>query len=317
MKKRVFIFIFACMAMAHCGGGGRATGGAEAGNPPTGFRYVEGDVSDANVQAQGSALMKAAIEDCFADQIIATNSQGTSTTATVDDNCGFTLTLAINKSYAVSLVSDGAFVATMIFTNNPNTLPTSIMVLSNGASAVNLGRIFINLSNNQASPEFEPSSQCDSDDDGEDDFDDEDDDNDGTSDDDEEDCDLDGYFDDHDDDSECEDDEDEEDASGDVLEVSPRDGEDNVDVDEKIVARFDCTLDELTVTNASFAVTDEADQAIDCDFDFEEDQTEVQCDYDGSLTPLTVYTATINGILCEDGTPVENIEWSWTTDDDN
>lgn len=160
----------------------------------------------------------------------------------------------------------------------------------------------------------EPAKQNDRDGDGVNDFEDTDDDDDGLSDDEEEDCDLDGFFDDSDDDdSECDVDGDEE--TGELLEVEPDNNETFVELDEEIEARFDCEIDESTVNATTFSVTSATD-TITCSFDFSGSGEKIECEHDDDeFLPGTVYTATVDGVKCVDGTVVETESWSWTTDE--
>ncbi len=183
--------------------GNSLQGGSEVGNPN--YRDVTGEVSDTDV-AQAFAFVRnaAAATDCPADQIIAVDAAAVATVEDIADDCSFALNLETGKSYSINFALEGNFVATMIFQATTTTESTNF-VLSDGATAVDLGVVVI--SGVFASPEANPYEQNDQDDDGINDFDDSDDDEDGVDDDEDYvDCDGDGFL----DDDECDSDEEEE-----------------------------------------------------------------------------------------------------------
>lgn len=307
MKNLITLLAIALLAL-HCGGNA-TVGGTEAGNPPQGLRIVEG-----NVATNNNALLRAGISPCFATQVIALDSTGSTTNADVGSDCTFEISLAAGKAYAINLLSGDTFVASLLFQNSPSALPSAVFSISSGSTRINLGRI--RLSNSDAFPETEPSEFNDDDNDGTNDFDDEDDDGDGVSDEDEDDCDLDGYRDDFDDDNDsCEDSEDSGDGefSGNILEVRPAHSSTNVDTDEEIQARFDCVIDETSLTAATFSIVDASNNPVSCTFELEDEDQRVVCQPEDLFDVSTTYTATINGMECLDGTSIETISWSWTT----
>jgi len=315
MKKSAILIAFGMaliLATGCSGGSGTSSGGSST-------RAVTGNVSNpgGNVNQALMAGLAAVADDCSADTVMATDTSGNSTQASVSDDCSFSLTLDVGTSYVVSFLMEDEFVASLIFdTGNGDT--TSVISVSDGSSAIGLGQITI--TGNVAEPASNPLSQCDEDDDGLDDYDDSDDDGDEVDDADEEDCDLDGYSDDDDsDDSDCEGDDNQ--SSGQIKDVKPRNdphtdlGEDRVDLDKDIRARIHCTVDPSTVTAQTFMVESEDGEPLDCTFSFDETSsgTRITCDHNG-FADDTVYTATLNGILCEDTTAVESGSWTWLTE---
>lgn len=317
MKK--LACFFSMLVLAACGGS--TTGGGSGTRTVTGFL--------ASPAAGSTSFLKYAVADCAADTVIATDTAGNTVTAAVDDDCGFSLTLTIGASYAISFAKDGVFVAVLVFESGTGEFLSSTFTVSDGESGINLGTITI--TGNTGIPANNPLGQNDTDGDGQNDLDDLDDDNDGIDDDEEADCDLDGVDDDIDrDDDDCDDEAEDDDGAGNtgkVLEVKPRNdpqpdrGDDTVDLDKVVRVRIACALDETTVTDETFVVASEdGTDTIACVFDFNTDKggthTKIRCEHDEQdFLPNTVYSATIDGILCEDGTPVESVTWSWRTED--
>lgn len=261
---------------------------------------------------------------CAADAVMATDTAGESTTANVEADCTFSLTLSVGKAYVISLLLDNAFVATLLFDSGVGGFTTSTLPVGAGDGAIDIGTITV--SGTVATCDREPLEQNDHDDDGEDDLEDDDDDNDGVNDDEEEDCDLDGHIDDLDEDDSCEADEDRNDEAR-VLEVKPRNdphpelGEDRVDLDKEVRARIACTIEQASVNADTFRVEAVGD-VIDCTYEFSgrgRGDT-VRCEHDDQdFLADTTYTATLEGVLCEDGRTVKTTSWSWrteTADDD-
>lgn len=317
MKNFLYILILPLLLiLSSCG----SAGGVEAGNPPDlpTTRAVTGTLTGPS--ASIATLTRTIGDDCGADTLIATNSASATTTASIDEDCSFTIDLTIGEAYVLSLLNGDSFVASFIFNNSSQTLSTITMIIAEGTDAINLGNITINGS--EATCEFEPSEQNDSDNDGLDDFEDEDDDNDDIPDVDEEDCDLDGYLDDYDDDNtDCSDDSGDDEDGGssedgtlaEVLEVNPRNNEIGVSIDEHIEVRFGCNVDATTINNTNFAITAGAEN-ITCTF--ETDNDEVSCEHD-NFENLTTYTVTLSGIECENGDPVTDVTWSFTTEEED
>lgn len=285
------------------------------------------DVTGNLTSSTPSALTRYATTgaNCSADSIVATDTSGLSTTASIDENCDFSLSLSVGKSYSIGFVLNNNFVASLTYSGGSGGFALNHIPLVNGNGAINLGAITI--SGNTAIPTNNPLESLDSDDDGIPDYEDTDDDNDGTEDELEADCDFDGVIDDFDDDSDnCAAFEDDG-TTARILEVRPRadHDDDGVDVDKKVRARIACQVDQSTVTADTFAVTSEdGTDIIECTYTFSDTDkifNQLRCEHDNApFLTSTTYTATIDGILCQDGREVEVKSWSWTTeaeDDDD
>lgn len=316
MKSLLLSFFFLTGIALGGACGGNAEGGTEFGNP-TRSLIGELDPSDGGLSS------------CPADRVIATDTAGETTQTDVRSGCSFELPLTPDRSYVISYTLEDQFVATLIFQSSVSSLTSSVLFVSSGSTGIDLGKI--TFDNGKASPEKNPVAQNDRDGDGDDDLDDEDDDNDSTPDEEEEDCDLDGYLDD-DDESECEEEEDEEegDNGGDdeedegegeaeqprVLEVTPRNGETHVDLDDEIRLRFGCAIDESTLTAGTFTVTAQND-TVTCEFDLDDSGDRVDCEHEEDpFLENRTYTATVAGMKCEDGQTIAATSWSWTTEED-
>ncbi len=315
MKNNFLILVLLILlsALPACGGSGSsATGGSEFGNPTRGLTGIV-------TSGAGGALTKALTSSCPADSVIATNSTAETTSVAVNDDCSFDLSLETEMAYVLSFTQGSQFVATLIVDNNTGLLNTQTIYLAPGDTTVDLGTIVI--SNGQATPEHQPAEQNDRDGDGINDFDDDDDDDDGISDVDETDCDLDGFEDDDDsDNSTC--------GSGSgggssggsggasdtsIIQVSPSDGAEHVLLTEQISVRLNCPVDQSTVTNDTFNVSSETDTLL-CDFNFSDSGQTIECRHDSQdFLSDTEYSVVIDGITCEDGTPIAARDWSWST----
>ncbi len=319
MKGRLPIWtvmMITWLFLSQCGGSSQ--GGTEAGNPPA-SRTVTGTVSPDSSALQAASLSAA---DCGADTIIATDTSAQSTMASLDEDCVFTIDLSTGKAYALSFVLNDAFVASMIFTNSATLFESSYMLVSAGNGIVDLG--MVSILSGIATPSNQPASFFDWDEDGSFDFDDEDDDNDGVADDDEEDCDLDGLDNDYDEDACEEEDEDDssddaEDALAEVLEVLPANDTTftntsrYVDLDQQVRLRFSCEIEPDSFDETTFEILSEDDEVIAWECEFSDD--EVECEHE-DFEPLTIYTATVSGVLCDDGREVSAESWSWKTKDE-
>lgn len=290
----LFTFIFFFLSC----GSSDIQGGSEFGNA----RFLVGSFSEST---------------CPADTVIATNSLGTSFTAALTENCSFNLELPINTAYSLSFWSNGTLIANMQFINGINSLSSNTFVISASQDNMDLG--IISLNGSLASPQKQPSSQNDQDQDGINDDEDDDDDNDGKSDDLEEDCDLDGFNDDLDENDDCDDsnDENEEEDSDSsdqaiILEVRPQNGSVGINLDQDIEVRFGCSLDTSTVNTENIVISDPSNNIIECQFEFENENTRLDCEHDDFLT-LTQYTVTIMNLKCEDETEILSSSWSFTT----
>jgi len=314
------------LLIAGCAGAPTGDPSGNAAIQPTGAtREVTGSVALSDNSASTS-LIKAATKaltanGCMADTVMATDTKGGVSTAEVADDCSFSLTLSIGKSYVISFLMNDSFVATLIFNSGISGFATSGLPLSDGSGPLDLGSITINGS--AATPELNPLEQCDQDGDGVDDLNDNDDNADGITDDEESDCDLDGIRDDVDDDtSTCSDNQDPNQVS--VLAVKPYDDPDGVspvDLQREVKARIDCDIDPSSVTSTTFSIySEDGSDTIDCTYSFATVGNRIECDHDDQdFLPDTVYMAVIDGVLCQDGRSVESLSWSWLTEfaDDN
>lgn len=313
MKKpytQLFLLIIGLSLIAGCGGG---TSGTAADDTEGDSRTVTGSLASAG----GAGLMKGLhADDCEADMIIATTTSGETSSADVEEDCSFSLSLSVGRSYVISLALDDDFIATLIFDSGIRGDTTSVLPLSSGG-ILDLG--IITIFGNVATAEHEPLDECDQDGDGEDDLEDEDDDDDGVEDEEEEDCDFDGSLDDYDeDDGECEEGEDENIAY--ILSVKPYDdpeGWDPVDLEREVKARIDCEVDESTVTSETFyVVSEDGEHMVECNYEFSGSGSKIECDHDDfeDFLPDTYYSATIDGVMCLDGRAVETLSWIWLTE---
>lgn len=288
-------------------------GGSEAGNPAA-LRAVQGQLS---VTAPAALSQSAAIDPCPADAVIAVDSLGGETKAALAADCSFQLQLAVDTAYRILIVSGDVTVAAMQFQNDALLFPSPVMIVSAAGDAIDLGAI--QIVDGTATPEQEPALQNDIDGDGISDFDDRDDDNDGIADADESDCDLDGIIDDFDE------------APGDcdsvsssqlakIKEVFPRNGTgltadtEAVPTDTVIMVRLNCHILESLVTADTFRVQAFGDE-VACDYVFISGVNELECRPRDGMQPAKVYTATIDGLRCNDRRWVETKSWSWRTQD--
>ncbi len=300
MQNYILMLVSAIALLSACG----SMGGTEAGNPT--------DVPTAKVVGMLAT-------PCAADTVAAVDSLAAARTSAVNAGCAFELTLPVDAAYRINLVQSGKAFAAVTFQNGPARLPSPVMFVSRSVDRIDLG--VVTIENDVATPEVEPSMQTDRDDDGLSDYDDADDDNDGIEDGHEEDCDFDGFFDDDDEErSLCSS---EESSAGDgtasVLEVRPLNNEgiaddtEPVELTEVVEARTSCALDRSSVTQATFSVQSSVG-AIDCTFMYSSDDEQVTCRHDTvNFVAGIIYTATIDGVQCADGTPLPVIAWSWKT----
>ncbi len=284
------------------------SGGAGSGSSST-TRTVTGELDQPN-----AALTKSLVTDCFADTVIATSSAGTATSSSVESDCSFSMSLAINQSYALSFTQGGTFVATLIFSTGSSSDTGSSMHITSGSSSVDLG--LVTISGSTASSSNNPLQYCDSDDDGVDDYDDSDDDDDGIDDSSEDDCDFDGYLDDDDDDSSCTS------SSQDgeyIYRVRPFDGSRGNDIDEDVKVYATCAIDSSTVTADTFMVEDSLGNPIDCTYTVSNsDDHNARCRHNDDLFAAgEEYTVTVDGLTCEDTTELAATTWSFTVDNND
>ncbi len=317
MKKFIsFCGLGLMLLMLNRCGSNSAEGGSEFGNPS---RLLKGTVVAGTSSSLQKGVMKAANSfSCPADTVIATGSLAQTTTASISADCSFSLPLTVATAYSVSFTlgespSGDSFVATLIVRSSSSSLSSNVFVISTSASDMDLGTITI--IDNEANPEIEPVSENDQDGDGINDFNDTDDDGDGILDNSEGDCDLDGYNDDYDQSDACDSGNGNDSNTSEITEVSPQNGDDFVSLDSEIDALFDCEIDEASVTADSFLIESDS-EVIACTYTFFESDSVVLCDHsDHDFLPSTVYTATVDGVVCADGSAVTAQSWSWTTEE--
>lgn len=317
MLNKLSIILMLLFAFSHCGGSS-SLGGTEAGNPD---RLVFGTAASSTANLNSDTNLSLATLDCANLTIIATNSQGQQVTGTFDSSCAFEINLPISRAYQIRVLQNSAELAELRFQRGVTQLQTNILYLDSATTALNLGTL--QISGSIATPEFEPYERLDQDGDGIFDFDDSDDDDDGISDDEETDCDLDGFFDDEDEDDSCDVSSDSEDdgsdsdsgglsGQGQVLEVTPRNNQTDVDVERDIEIRFDCAVDDSTVDSSTITIESDTDD-VECSFEIENENTRVSCEPEEDFLSSTTYTVTVDGVQCENGNEVEITEWSFTT----
>lgn len=274
-----------------------------------------------NLAGGTAGLSRFATTGCEADTVIVTNTAAVSASAAVAEDCSFDMELDAGSSYIVSFAQNDEFVATLIFDNGTTGFTSSLLPIRT-AGEIDLGTV--NIAGGVATPTNEPLDQIDNDSDGLTDLEDADDDNDGTEDEEESDCDLDGATDDMDeDDDECESEATEDDSAR-VLEIKPRndpqieEGDDTVDLDKEIRIRINCLLNTESVTEETISVIS-GEHAVACDFEFSDSHSGrhhvIKCAHDEDrFLADSVYTITIDGLLCEDSTAVAPVTVSFRTD---
>lgn len=310
---------FLGFVLLSCGSGPSAdnlsAGGTQAGNPPLPTaRTVTG-----NVAASGSG------NDfpCVADTAVAGDQEGKTTTAGISPaDCSFEISLETGKAYSLSFTSDSEFVGAVSFQSGSGEFPTNFFLVSEGEGPIALGTV--TFSGSTGTVQTEPAAQTDEDGDGNPDSADADDNNDGVPDLLQTDCDLDGIPDALDADiSSC--------AGGgnagggtdggttaEVLEVFPHNLSGIIPLDTAVVltasimARTGCVLNPNSVTGDTFAITPAIGGRLACAYTFSEDGKTVTCVH-GGMEAATLYTAVIDGFVCEDGVLVQKSVWTWNT----
>jgi hypothetical protein len=282
-QKLLTIALFSVMLVAGCGGAGSSMGGTEAGNPTIPLsRIVQGIVS-ADETATKSAL------SCAVSQVVATDSLATTYSADVEVDCAFHLSLPVNQSYMLSLLEGGELVALFLFQDDQG-VSTQTMFVGAGDTPIDLGSVTI--SDGVATPEHVPAEQS------------------------ADDCDLDAGATDG-----CS-----LPASSDtpqVLEVRPFSdqgisaGSDPVGRNQDVQVRVSCEVDPASVTAITFSVNS-SEGAIACDYRILNAGSLVKCLHASQkFDPLTIYTATIDGVRCVGSALVPTTTWSWKTSEKN
>lgn len=289
-----------------------ACGGATGTQPSTNSTStVSGTVASSNASTSTNfAVADYAVSGCLADSVVATDSDLATTLASVDGNCQFELSLALNKSYSIAFLLEDQFVANLVFDSGNQMGMTSSLRLGQSALTLDLGQITV--TGNSAIPQTNPLSLIDCDDDGVYDYDDSDDDGDGIEDESEEDCDLDGHLDDDDDDCAL-------DSNQQVIRVKPYDGHGDVDLDKDIKVYTRCALDLTNFTAEQFQVVASDNTAVDCSYKYSsyDLHAKIECEHIASLVPNTDYTVTVSGLVCSNGDSVPDVSFSFTTENED
>ncbi|MBI4238514.1 MAG: hypothetical protein HY696_08895 [Deltaproteobacteria bacterium] len=313
----------AALLLAACGkvGSGTSASSDTSTNDDSAVREVSGTVPTGSESAAsvskhlGGGGMSFA---CAADEVIATDTDGSTISTVVEDDCSFILKLRVGHSYVIGLSHDGTFIAALKFRGRVAGFRGSGLAIGRGNGRIALGGITV--SGSTGSCENDPSEFIDQDDDGVADASDDDADGDGSDDAFERDCSLDGVEDDSDENA-CDGEAvAEDDVQAHVLRVRPWHGRKHVALRKRVRALISCRVNPLTVNAQTFRVESSDGDAIACHYrllyPFFARLTRITCrHFADPFTPETVYTATLDGVECRDGRPVEVREWSWTTRD--
>lgn len=266
----------------------------------------------------GAGTSKAATSTgCEADTVIATATDGSTSSAAVDTTCNFSVSVDVGKSYVISFVLDGTFVATLIVDSGVAGFPVTEIQVGDGDATLELGSVTIE--GTVATAANDPAEDSDTDGDEINDADDADDDGDDVP-----------------DEEECE--ENDVEVQARVLRVQPRKGAEYVGPFRTVRALFSCRIDPETITPETFRVAADGDE-IDCHYRYgrwhrpwwhhlskshralqkhlkRRRMHVVRCQHVEDPFQLnTTYTATIDGVRCLDGRAVAPSEWSWHTID--
>jgi hypothetical protein len=286
-----------------------------------------------SVQGRSANLAKgssSAATGCEADTVVATDSDDDTIEGDVDEDCNFSIRVPHGRSYALSLLLRGTFVASLAYESGISGFSTPLLPLLLSRRPIVLGPIVI--VGTRGTPTYQPLAYVDSDGDGIMDADDSDDDNDGVDDAQEDDCDADGIADDFDESVDCSD-VNTNTSLARVLVARPHHNRGcrllhrlgrkgrchRVPLRRAVTAWVNCRVDRTTVTAETFRV--EADgEAVDCHYRFKRWKLRprkahiLRCRHRSDpFAADAIYTATIDGVLCKDGTPVAPRSWSWLT----
>lgn len=298
MKRLSFILLCALLsAAASCVS--QHPGGTEFGNPT---QTIHGTVTPPQAPLGTTTTLLA---PCGADTATAVDSEGQEQKVVLAADCGFSLTLPVDRGYVLLFSAKGLFVARLVV-NSGDPFPLFTFFLSPGDKTIELGSV--QLEKDRATPANSPLAQMDRDKDGLTDSADSDDDNDGVADAEEKDCDLDGFIDDDDGTSACS----PLGAFQPVLQVSPFNGQTSVALIEPVRVRFGCAVNSALLDPADFVVqVSGASTFVPCSFTFPDPQT-IECVHP-PFTPNTNFEGVLGEIDCQDGSKTQPITWSWTT----
>ncbi|OVE82537.1 hypothetical protein BVY03_00705 [bacterium K02(2017)] len=108
-----------------------------------------------------------------------------------------------------------------------------------------------------------------------------------------------------------------------VLQVIPannnmlNDDNNNISLDQDIEIRFSCSIDTTTVNMTTLNIRDANNDQVVCEFEYESNNTQLECEHDDDFNPNINYTATIDGITCANGTVISSVSWSFHTEEDD
>lgn len=269
---------------------------------------VSGTVASSSSSASADfSVTDYAVSGCFADTVVATDSDLATTSATVDGNCQFELSLTLNKSYSIAFLLEDQFVANLVFDSGNQMGMTSSLRLGQSAVTLELGQITV--TGNSAIPQTNPLSLIDCDDDGLFDYDDSDDDGDGVEDEAEEDCDLDGHLDDDDDDCLVN-------ADQKIIRVKPSDSKTDVDLNKDVKVYTRCPLDLTEFSSDQYQVVAADGSVVDCSYKYSyyDHHAKLECEHAANFAADTEYTVTVTGLVCSTGESIPEVSFSFTTE---
>lgn len=325
------------LSLTACGSATQGTTDTSVSSGDSDTVTVTGSVGSSSTT--GKAVSSDTSSSCAADTVVATDTSGAETEASVASDCEFELTLQPDHNYTIVLFLSGTYVATLQFDSGAEGFPTTLLPAQRGVLILALGRI--SISGPVATPTNEPLDETDADDDGESDLADTDDDNDSIDDEEEADCDEDGLVDDLDDDTTCTGNDPS--FGGRILALRPIPHAicrllNEVGIELRfchraplkvpVTAWVSCRVDQSTVNSETFRV--EADgHAVECHYRVKRWKGEKLAKHSGRknhhlircwhradpFESNTVYTATIEGVQCHNGELVKPRSWSFLTID--
>ncbi|MDO8519030.1 MAG: hypothetical protein Q7T11_02575, partial [Deltaproteobacteria bacterium] len=145
MKKNFFMWplsvVVFLLLLGSCGGASpSAISDTTSDTPsfPSGFRFITGSVKSSSVDPAISALkLSTADEECAADTIVCTNSEGETFPASVEDDCTFSLAVPIGEACVLSFHKEGEFVGVLMMDNS------TLVEAEESGESVDLGALYI------------------------------------------------------------------------------------------------------------------------------------------------------------------------------
>lgn len=284
-----------------------ANSATDSGSSDSATRVITGSVSGGSTSVSKSVQVESG---CVADVVMATDSSGNTKSASVKEDCAFELELEVNKTYALSLTSDGEFIAALLFRNEDG-LPISQLTLEDG-SVISLGTILV--IGGHAFPEHEPLVVSE---DGEDRTV-------ASTEDEENQEETDELPVEGNDDADTTSDGETEvgdigetplsDGEPHITQISPSNGDNNVATDKAIVAWASCIIDPSSVTARVFNVGDSEGDHVACAVTLSKSQKEVTCAHD-RLQPKMSYVLNLEGLHCAKagGGSIRSLTWHFRT----